>query len=69
MDLLSELGDLQRTPAQLGHCQEDIKVVFALLQDAYTLGLPLKPGLQEDSLRPQDTRVVAFLQHIGHEMY
>lgn len=39
----------------LGHSQQDMGVMFALLQSVHTLGLPLRPGLQKHCLSPQDT--------------
>lgn len=40
--------------------------MFTLLQRIHTLGLPLWPCLQEDSLCPQDAGVGALLHGLGH---
>lgn len=47
-------GQKRKLDVVLGYSEQDVGVVFALLQSVDTLGLPLGPGLQKHGLGPQD---------------
>mmetsp|Transcript_66382 Transcript_66382/g.176782 ORF Transcript_66382/g.176782 Transcript_66382/m.176782 type:complete len:260 (-) Transcript_66382:998-1777(-) len=65
---LAGLGVLAISPEELGHCHDDVGVVFTLLQRIHALGVLPLLGLKLNGLRPHDPARWALLQCAAHQV-
>mmetsp|Transcript_34635 Transcript_34635/g.80420 ORF Transcript_34635/g.80420 Transcript_34635/m.80420 type:complete len:423 (+) Transcript_34635:3-1271(+) len=65
---LARLGVLAVAPEELGHSNDDVRVVLTLLQRVDALGVLALLGLQLDRLGPHETAGGALLQRAAHEV-